>query len=120
MIAIVGSAAVLPHYGVIHRLLRVAVPNYGGFALVGDTDRLYILSVDIYGGDRLRDYRRLRRPDLMRVMFHPSRTREDLWKLLLSHGAYAAVVIKHDGAGTARSLIQRQDIFLCIHICYQF
>ena len=45
LVAEAGGAAVLPDDGVADRLAGLAVPDDGGFALVGDAD----------GGDVLRD-----------------------------------------------------------------
>ena len=50
-------------------------------------------------------------PDLIGIMFHPSGMTEDLRKLLLTGRNDMLVMIKENGPGTGRSLIDRHDIF---------
>ena len=47
-VAVLGSAAVLPYYGVVHRLRSLRIPYNGRLALVGDAYGGYILAVDAY------------------------------------------------------------------------
>jgi len=82
-IAEIGRAAVLPDDGVVHRAARLAVPDDGRFALVGDADggdRCAIQSRvrDGFGGDA-----GLRRPDILWVMFDPTWLRIYLREFLL-------------------------------------
>jgi len=84
-VTVFRSASVLPDYGVVNRLAGVGIPHNRGLALVGNADGGDILAVDSDLGDSFGYDRCLGSPDLVRVMFHPSRLREDLGKLMLGH-----------------------------------
>ena len=106
----VGSAAVLPDNGAVDGFARAPVPHHGGFALVGNAHGGQLLWLHARLGQHLRDGGRLRGPDFLRVVFHPTRGREVLREFLLRHGDDAAVVVEQDGAGTGGALVQGEDV----------
>jgi len=105
-----GRAAVLPDDGVVDGLARLAVPDQGRFALVGDAD----------GGDAggihpgLLDHRtggaRDGRPQVCRVMLHPAGGGEKLGEFLLGGGCHLQAGIKKDRAGRCRAVIDGKDM----------
>ena len=109
-VAIVRSSPVLPHDRIINRFLRLGIPHNGGFTLVGDTDTGNIQPIDIHHRNGLRNDGCLRRPDLVRIVFHPSRLRKNLPKLLLGHYACRSFFIENNGPRAARPLIECKNI----------
>ena len=94
----IGRTPVLPDDGVMDRLAGGAVPDHGGFTLVGDAD-----------GDRQTAARtRLRHhggchidsglPDILRIMLDPPIGRKMLHELCRLPGQDGAGFVKEDGA----------------------
>ena len=104
------AAAVLPDDGVVQRLPGAPVPQHRGLALVGDADGRHRSRGNTGLGEGLARRGQLRLPDLLGVMFHPARLREDLAELALRHGHHAALVIEDDAAGTGGALVQGQEV----------
>ena len=103
-------APILPNNRLMDWGTGVAVPYKGRFALIGNAD-----GGDIFGrAARLRHHtanNRLHRgPNLLCIMFHPSRLREILWKFLLAGLDRAHVFIKKNGTARRRALVDRQNI----------
>jgi hypothetical protein len=61
--------------------------------------------------ERLCGHARLRRPDVARVVLHPSWLGEDLREFLLGDGDDGACVIEEDRAGARGALVEREDVF---------
>ena len=104
------GTAVLPDDGVVHGLAGLAVPQHGGFALVGDAD-----GPDLAGGDACLLQRCTRRgklgaPDFHRIMFHPARAGVDLGKFELCLGHDVAAFVEHDAAGTGGALVEGEQV----------
>src|SRR5205823_7731149 len=81
-----GGAAILPRDGVMERVAGVALPDHGGFPLIGDPD-----SGNVCGGQSGRAERfggrvQLGGPDLRGVVLYPARRGKNLAKLLLRQG----------------------------------
>ena len=76
----IGGAAILPDDGVVDRLAGVAIPEDGGFALVGDADGGDVAGVMPAFFSALNGDSPLRLPDLVRIMLDPSGLRKDLAK----------------------------------------
>ena len=106
-VAVFRGAPVLPHDAVVDRLPGVGVPHDGGLALVGDADGGDVVAVDADLRDGLGHHRRLRAPDLVGVVLHPSRMRENLREFMLRHAAYVALMVEHYGAAAACALVER-------------
>ena len=94
--AIICRSPVLPYNGIINRAAGFAVPDHGGFPLVGNADGRHVFTVHpgmmhrIFGGQQLGF------PDLLWIVFHPAGFWIDLLKFLLCHGAYLSRMIKKD------------------------
>src|SRR5262249_35029568 len=100
-----GRATVLPDDGVGDGPAGIALPEHGRFALVGDADSGEVGGRDAGPRERLVGHRRLRRPDVHRIVLRPGRARKVLLEFLLRDGVYGASMIEDNGAGTGRSLI---------------
>ena len=106
------GARVLPVDGVVHRHARLAVPDDGRLALVGDAQR------DEVGGLQRRVVERALHdlhhvaPDLLGVVLDPARAREDLLVLLLRDGDDAGRAIEDHAARGRGALIDRGDVLL--------
>ena len=104
-VAVLGCAAVLPDDGVMDRSSGFAIPEQGGFSLVGDADGGNLLRGEFglaqggFGGGELGF------PDRLGIMLHPSWFGENLREFLLRHGFDATGLIKDDASRACRSLI---------------
>ncbi len=110
-----GRAAILPHDGVMHRLTRLAVPDYGGFPLIGDSDGGDVGRRQSGFAERFGRGVQLRGPNLRRIVFHPARLGKNLAKLLLCQGNDTPAVVEHHGARAGGALVQGQDVFHAGH-----
>ena len=68
----VGDAGVLPDDGVADGLAGVAVPDHGGFALVGDADGGEIAGAEVLGLHRFADDLLRAAPDLGGIVLDPA------------------------------------------------
>src|SRR5438874_919656 len=87
-----------------------AVPQDGGLALIGDTDRGDIGGADArlgHGGANSRDGRV---PDLFRVVLNETWSGIDLAKLLLRGRDRNQRAVEQDGAGRRGALIDRKEM----------
>ena len=81
LVAVFRSAPVLPDYGVADRPAGEGVPDYGGLALVGQTDCRYF---SLAGScDGLIEHGTHRKPDFHCILLHPSLTGEEHGRLPL-------------------------------------
>ena len=114
-ITVLRGTAVLPHYGIVHRLAGLGVPHNGGLTLVGNAYGCNFGWIDAAFGHDVQHNAGLAFPNFFGVMLHPTGTGEMLGKLLLAYGYGSAVVIKNDGTGTTCSLIECKNILF--HNC---
>src|SRR5450830_184199 len=92
------GAAVLPDDSVIQGAAAIAIPDDGGFTLVGDTDGGNRGAVETGLGDSFRRYPGLRRPDLLRIMLNPAGLRINLLEFLLRRADDVTGMIEQDSA----------------------
>ncbi len=92
------SAPVLPHDGMVHGLAGFAVPDHGGFALVGDAYSPDVAGLEFGLGDGFPSCGQLGLPDDHGVVFHPAGPGVDLGQFLLGHGHHMPFGVKHDAA----------------------
>ena len=97
-VAEIGSAAVLPHDGIVDRLASRAIPHNGGLALICDAEAGDVIGGKRRLGDRLAHRLDRRRPDLFRVMLDPAGRGIDLAQLLLRAGERTQIRIERDRA----------------------
>ena len=93
-----GGSAVLPDDRMGHGLARLAIPQHGGFTLVGDANAHNLCRAD---GRRLEHSARDRQlcvPDLRCVVLDPARAWKDLAKLLLRDSRTVAGVVEQNSA----------------------
>src|SRR5262249_24835072 len=107
--AVISGAPVLPDDGVVDRLAGFTVPENRGFSLIGDSNRRDVRRKHLRSPQRLDLHAQLRGPDLMRIVLHPTRAREELSELLLRDGKERAARIEHDGTRAGRALVERED-----------
>jgi hypothetical protein len=106
------GAPVLPDDGIGHGLAGGAVPQHRGLALVGDAyGQLARAGNGAQLLERLLRHGTLRRPDFVRVVFHPAGLGENLAKLLLRRCHGLASPVEHNGARAGRALVQCKNIF---------
>ena len=105
-----GCPAALPDDGVVDGCARGFIPQDGGLPLVGDADGRKICRPDVALGDDLHHHGVLAGPDLHGVVLHPALFRVKLGKLLLADGHDVLRLIKQDGPGAGRSLIEGEDV----------
>ncbi len=106
------NTRVLPNDRVGDRLARAAFPHHGSLALIGYANRGQVRSTQSSLFERFADHFFRAAHDFQRVVFHPSRTRENLLVLLLRDGNHARRFIKHHKARTSCALIDRSDVIL--------
>ncbi len=104
------GAGVLPHQCVVHRLAGVLVPQDGGLALVGDTDRADVVLGQAGLLQRAADDRLHPGPDLGGVVLDVAGLGEDLPVLLLVDGDDPAVGAEDDAAAGGGALVDRGDV----------
>ena len=101
----IGGTPVLPNDSAINGLATVAIPQQRGFALVGNTD---CSNGRFSAIDGLACHLQRSAPDVLRIMLHPTISREMLFELFLRGKQIIAVAIKQHGAGTGGALIDTQ------------
>ena len=106
---VIRHARILPDQRVGQRLAGLAVPQDGGFALVGDAQRRQVAGPQAalrhgFGDDLARP-----QPDLLRIVLHPSGLRIDLLVLLLGAGDDCARPVENQKARAGGALIDRSD-----------
>jgi hypothetical protein len=106
----VGRAPILPDDGVVDRFTRAAVPDEGGFALVGDADSCEVALGDVARPQRLLRRRKLAGPDVTWIVLDPAALRIDLGELALGGGMDVAGAIKEDGPRAGGALVECEDV----------
>ena len=82
-LAIVGSAAILPHNCIVNRAASGAFPNHCGFALIRNADGREIICVELGLSKGLSRHIENAGPDLLDIMFNPAGSGKMLRKLFL-------------------------------------
>ncbi len=103
-------APVLPHNRRMDRLAGRALPHNRRLALVGNADRRHVPRPRAGLAQRFHRAAELAGQNLHRVMLHPARLRVELLKLMLRHGGNRARLVKQNGAGTRRSLVECKNV----------
>ena len=104
------GAVVLPDYGLVDGLAGFAVPDQGGFALVGDAQGADVLCMQPGLGECCAGGGELQAPDFSGVMLHPAGLRVELRQFFLRHGHGLALAVKDDAAATGGALVQGEDV----------
>ncbi len=108
--AVVGGTAVLPDDGVVDGLASCAVPDDGGFALVGDADGGEVAGARAGSGKDFDGGAHLRGEDVHGVVLDPSGAGIDLAEFVLRDASDAAVVVEENGAGAGGALVERENV----------
>jgi hypothetical protein len=106
----VGSAAVLPDQRVVYGHAGFAVPQEGGFALVGDADGGNVFRLRVGLGHCFQGNRDLRRRNLLGIVLHPAGLGKDLIELALGDRSQFSVVIEQQSARAGCALIECQNV----------
>ena len=110
----VSGTPVLPDDGRRQRLAGGAVPEHGGFALVGDADGSdTICSHTVFAQHGAGDGE-LALPDFLGVMLDPAGLRIRLRELLLGNATGLAAAVKKDGARTGGALVEGQHVVVAV------
>ena len=96
--------------GFVDGLTGFAVPNHGGFALVGDAHSAHLACVNPRFLQGLASGRQLGVPNFQGIMLHPTRLGIKLGQFLLRHGHDAAVGVEHDAAGAGSALVKGEQV----------
>src|SRR6187399_2508347 len=96
LIAVFGRSAVLPHNSIVNGFTGLLVPYDGGFPLVGNANAGHLVGSDPFPGHHFSHYAELGRPDLFRIMFHPSRMWVVLLEFFLRYSNNITRMIKQD------------------------
>jgi hypothetical protein len=102
----IGRSSVLPDDGVVNRSAGFAIPNYGGFALVGDAESGDVFAGEFGFGENVAGDFELSSPNFARVVLNPAGLGEYLLEFFLGDGMDLAAGVEKDGAGTGRPLIE--------------
>src|SRR4029077_13158732 len=105
-----SSAAVLPDDRVVNGFARFTVPDHRRLALVRNPEPGDVARLKTGAPERFNRDADLRRPDFLRIVFHPSRLRENLAELFLRDAANRAVVVEHDSARAGGALIESKNV----------
>ena len=105
-----GGAPVLPDNGLGKWIPGPAVPQHGGFPLVGNTDGSQLPG--LYPGvtQSLLTQGQGIVPDLHSIVFHPAIMGKMLAELFLRLPTGPATAVEHNGAGTSGALVNGKDI----------
>jgi len=93
-----AGAGVLPDDRVVDGLAALAVPDHGGLALVGDTDRHQVADLEPAAVECPSHHCDNIPQDLLGVVLHPARARKDLLVFLLAEGDDPTLLIEYQAA----------------------
>src|ERR1700722_12155807 len=97
LVADFGRATILPDDGIMDGITGLAIPDDGGFALVGDAETGDVAGTNAGASERLDRHRNLREPDFLRVLLHPARLGINLTDFFLGHGANLPFLVENNG-----------------------
>src|SRR5581483_2113017 len=105
----------LPDDRAMNRLAGGALPDNGGFALIGDADRRDLRGLDLNAGavavQRLAERAQHRLPDLLGLVLDPARLGEVLRELSVATTPELQLLVEHQHRGPGGPLIDRDDEF---------
>ena len=104
------GAPVLPDDGGVQWHAGLAVPQQGGFALVGDAHAPDVGGRQVALGEHLLRCVALAVPKTQGVVFYPARLRVNLREFLLRHADDVAVVVENNGPGAGGALVECEQI----------
>ncbi len=110
LLATFRGSAVLPDDGVVDGFAVGAVPDDGGFALVGDAQTGEVACAQTGFAEDFDYGTQLRGQDIEGVVFYPAALRVDLVELMMRVGDDVAVFAKQNGTRAGGSLIERQNM----------
>lgn len=105
----IGGSPVLPDDGIVDGSTRFAIPNDGGFALVGDAECSDVFAGEIGFRENVAGDLELSGPNFARIVFNPAGLGKVLLEFLLGDAMDLPALIEKDRAGTGSSLIESQD-----------
>ena len=106
------SPAALPHNRVVNRLPGLLIPHNDGLPLIGNPNPGNIPGGSADLAHSLHSHPKLRGPDLVGVVFHPSGIWKHLPEFLLRHTADISLPVEENAAIAGGPRIQRHNI-LC-------
>ena len=107
----------------INRQPRRLIPNHGCFTLIRNPESCNLPRLHPRRNKGVRNRRQHRFPNLIRVVFHPTRFRKILGKLLLRLAYHLASMIQNNRARTGRAFINGHDVTIChvyLLLCVRF
>src|SRR5258705_1426248 len=119
------GARVLPDNSVVERHTCFTVPHNSGFALISDSDGDEVLCVEVSIRKGTFDCVASARINLERIVFYPSRLRQDLPMFQLMPPDFTPLMIKNHKACAGGALINRANVlshvlFLSMHSDFSF
>ena len=105
-----GGAPVLPDNGLGKWIPGLAIPQHGGFPLVGDANGRQLPGFQMGIAQGLLTQRQGIVPDLHGIVFHPAVMGKMLAELFLRLTAGPATAVEHNGAGTGGALVNGKDV----------
>ena len=109
-LAVGNGAAVLPDDGGRQGAACGALPQHGGFTLVGDADGGHLTGGDACSNQGLAGAVELGLPDLQWVVLHPAGGRVGLVEFLLGGGERVAAVVEDEGPTAAGALVEGKEV----------
>ncbi len=103
------GAAILPDERVMDRVAGRWVPGDHRLALVGDSDRVQVGSLDPRVADRLHTEPSRCLPDLGRVVLDPAGLREVLLELRIGASGDSALAVEDEAGGSGGALVDGED-----------
>jgi len=107
---VIGDAGVLPDESVCEGLAGFAIPDDGGFALIGDADRGQVLGLEISFRHRFEYHFAGTLPDFFRVVFDPTGLGINLLVFLLGDRDGAARAVEDDESTAGCALIDCANV----------
>ena len=106
----IRGPAALPHNGGIYGIAGPLIPYNRRLSLIRDPNSRDIAGIRPDLAHGFYGHRHLGRPDLVRIVLHPTGMRIILGEFFLRKAADISLFVKEDAAGTCGTLIQCHDI----------